>query len=179
MGGDSVNRDDVLSQSDMAAHLPAVLAAEGIALKEDSDLCEECVRFCVKRGCTTIREALREVREALSFVLESAARGAAANTKLQKLMTDSREVAELLLESSHAEVPRSADLPILFERLRDQGRSGARVHRPLRLLLTGRANGACVADILRLIELAEVEGGDECGPSLQQRLSIVKQMFIA
>ncbi|CAE8619380.1 unnamed protein product, partial [Polarella glacialis] len=107
------------------------------------------------------------------------ATAATEDPKLQKLLCDSGEVVELLLETSRHGRLTSEDFPEVLELLKQQGRTGARVHRPLRLLLTGRASGAGVSDILRLLELAEAEGGDERGPTLKQRLSIVRQVFAA
>eukprot|EP00933_Yihiella_yeosuensis_P052267 TRINITY_DN50291_c0_g1_i1.p1 TRINITY_DN50291_c0_g1~~TRINITY_DN50291_c0_g1_i1.p1 ORF type:complete len:415 (+),score=71.39 TRINITY_DN50291_c0_g1_i1:119-1363(+) len=168
------NLDRVLTLSELAQSLPTILVDEGIAKSKDGRFCTECVEFAAKRGCTTLREALKEVREALGFVFEKTAES--SDAKLHKLLDDSDEVADVLLEEHRQDRLTSSNLPNILDLLKSQGRTGARVHRPLRLLLTGHASGAGVSDILRLLELAEVEGADERGPSLRDRLSIVQQV---
>jgi len=45
------------------------------------------------------------------------------------------------------------------------------------LLLTGRADGAPVTEIVRLLELAEREGGDEAGVRMHDRLASIRALF--
>ncbi|CAJ1437713.1 unnamed protein product [Effrenium voratum] len=166
--------DKILSERDLAQELPGILIAEGIAQREESDLCVASVRFCAARHCHSLGEALREIRDVFSFVLEATLQEAHTD-ELRELVADAADVAELV--SEEGEKLTSHALPRLIDHLKQQGRSGARLHRPLRLLLTGRPDGARVADVVHLLELAEREGGDEIGPTLSDRLLIARQAF--
>lgn len=166
--------DKILSERDLAQELPGILIAEGIAQREESDLCVASVRFCAARHCHSLGEALREIRDVFSFVLEATLQEAHTD-ELRELVADAADVAELV--SEEGEKLTSNALPRLIDHLKQQGRSGARLHRPLRLLLTGRPDGARVADVVHLLELAEREGGDEIGPTLSDRLLIARQAF--
>ncbi|CAK9096452.1 unnamed protein product [Durusdinium trenchii] len=161
-------REQICTSAELAELLPRWLVEDGIALHEDSDLSkdgkcrgstclQECVRFCVARGCRSVAEALVALREALIFDLEDAV-GAAKEgyPRILALVEDTLEVVPVLLRhSDHL----SAHLPKLLEKLRSQGRRGPRLHQPIRLLLTGRANGAPIAELVSLLELAQWQGG--------------------
>eukprot|EP00435_Cladocopium_sp_Y103_P003520 s1364_g1.t1 len=54
---------------------------------------------------------------------------------------------------------------------------GPRLHQPIRLLLTGRADGAPISDLVQLLELAQWEGGDAAGVRLNDRIALVRQIF--
>eukprot|EP00913_Durusdinium_trenchii_P031011 g29044.t1 len=116
--------------------------------------------------------------ELRALVLETSTRGikhgeADADPALQEVVQDAADVLERLEEDTL----NSHSLPVLIDHLKQQGRSGARLHRPLRLLLTGHPNGARVVDLLRLLELAEAELTTETGFSLRERLTIARQLF--
>ncbi|CAE8591553.1 unnamed protein product, partial [Polarella glacialis] len=66
-------------------------------------------------------------------------------------------------------------LPEIIESLKSQGRRGPRIYQPLRLLLTGQTSGAPLGVILRLLELAETQGGVEAGLPLSDRLLVVEK----
>jgi len=118
---------------------------------------------------------------------------AAANTpgfpQIRALVEDTVEVAHLLLSkvdelqvaasrqdaASHRRL--STVLPDILSELKQRGRRGPRLHQPLRLLLTGKAEGAPVVDTFRILEFAETEGGDEVGVKLQDRLALVRELF--
>jgi len=199
---DTQELDRVQSAMDIARKLPTWLVTEGIALVEDSQLCKACVEFCGARGCRSLSEALKEVRGAFVFQLEDAV--AAANAegfpRIRALVEDTREVAQLLLDAIDAGVAIAAEvaiagaaagaasapaavqglssvLPGLLKELKRRGRRGPRLHQPLRLLLTGRAEGAPVTDIFALLELAQTEGGDEVGVLFHTRIALVRELF--
>lgn len=168
-------REQICTSAELAELLPRWLVEDGIALHEDSDLSKECVRFCVARGCRSVAEALVALREALIFDLEDAV-GAAKEgyPRILALVEDTLEVVPVLLRhSDHL----SAHLPKLLEKLRSQGRRGPRLHQPIRLLLTGRANGAPIAELVSLLELAQWQGGDEAGVRLTDRIALIRQIF--
>eukprot|EP00913_Durusdinium_trenchii_P022656 g21279.t1 len=176
-------REQICTSAELAELLPRWLVEDGIALHEDSDLSkdgkcrgstclQECVRFCVARGCRSVAEALVALREALIFDLEDAV-GAAKEgyPRILALVEDTLEVVPVLLRhSDHL----SAHLPKLLEKLRSQGRRGPRLHQPIRLLLTGRANGAPIAELVSLLELAQWQGGDEAGVRLTDRIALIR-----
>ena len=91
--------------------------------------------------------------------------------ELRALVNDASELVQHLDDLS----PDS--LQQLLRELKGQGRKGARLHRPVRLLLTGHPNGAKVSDVLKLLKLAEQEGGNETGPSLDERLELARQLL--
>lgn len=178
---DASELDRALSPAELAAWLPAWVVAEGIAAQEGSELCRECVRFSAARGCRSLREALASLRQALTFDLEDAVMAARApgNPHAHEDVDDAAEVAEIFLKVAEGTAALSVALPQLFQRLRDGGRRGPRIHKPLRLLLTGRVNGASVAEIVRLLELLELEGGDEAGVKLQDRIKLIRALFLS
>jgi len=149
---------------------------EGIAKAEDSELCAASVRFCASRHCHSLGEALHEIRGIFGFSLEATMEEAESDANLKELVFDAAEMVKRL--SVEEASLSSATLPLLVDHLKQQGRSGARLHRPLRLLLTGHPNGAKVADLICLLELADREGGDETGPSLSERLQIAKELLV-
>ena len=173
--------DRILSEKDLATELPGILVSEGIAKVEDSELCAASVRFCASRHCHSLGEALREIRSIFGFSLEATVQEAETDSNLKELVFDAADMIQRLCEETDSTFPEatlsSATLPFLVDHLKQQGRSGARLHRPLRLLLTGHPNGAKVADLISLLELADKEGGDETGPSLSERLLIAKQLL--
>ncbi|CAL1145856.1 unnamed protein product [Cladocopium goreaui] len=167
--------DRILSEKDLATELPGILVSEGIAKAEDSELCAASVRFCASRHCHSLGEALHEIRGIFGFSLEATMEEAESDANLKELVFDAAEMVKRL--SVEEASLSSATLPLLVDHLKQQGRSGARLHRPLRLLLTGHPNGAKVADLICLLELADREGGDETGPSLSERLQIAKELL--
>eukprot|EP00434_Breviolum_minutum_P003850 symbB.v1.2.003388.t1/scaffold190.1/size276550/13 len=167
--------DRILSENDLATELPGILVSEGLAQAEDSELCTASVRFCASRHCHSLGEALREIRDIFGFSLETTVQEAETDSNLKEVVLDAAEMVERL--SAEKMSLSSVNLSFLVDHLKRSGRSGARLHRPLRMLLTGHPNGAKVADLIRLLELAEREGGDETGPSLSERLGIAKQIF--
>jgi len=177
---DTSELDRVCTSVELAARLPTWLVTDGIALREDSRLCEESVRFCVTRGCRSIREALKELRSIFDFSLEEAVAAAKADgyPAIRKLVTDTTKVAPLLVHAA-AGGSLSQALPGLLKELKAQGRRGARIHQPVRLLLTGRADGARVVDIVQLLELAVLEGADGVGARLPDRITLVRELFVA
>eukprot|EP00929_Paragymnodinium_shiwhaense_P095013 TRINITY_DN55959_c0_g3_i1.p1 TRINITY_DN55959_c0_g3~~TRINITY_DN55959_c0_g3_i1.p1 ORF type:complete len:845 (+),score=184.47 TRINITY_DN55959_c0_g3_i1:67-2535(+) len=180
---DTSELDRLCGISELAASLPNWLVTDGFARQEDSQLSEACTRFCVERGCRTLREALQAVKDVFAFTLEDAVAASEAEgyPAIRKLVHDTRDVSPLLMEAADRMAlggpALSEQLPLLLDGLRQQGRRGPRLHQPLRLLLTGHADGAPVADIMMLLELAEKEGGDEAAPLLTDRLALVKKLF--
>ncbi|CAK9102917.1 Poly(U)-specific endoribonuclease-B (Protein endoU-B) (Uridylate-specific endoribonuclease-B) [Durusdinium trenchii] len=162
--------DRVLPENELAQELPKVLVSEGLAHAETSELCAASVRFCAQRHCHSLGEALQEIRDVFGFSLEATMQEADADPALQEVVQDAADVLERLEEDTL----NSHSLPVLIDHLKQQGRSGARLHRPLRLLLTGHPNGARVVDLLRLLELAEAELTTETGFSLRERLTIAR-----
>lgn len=175
--------DRIRGASELAEQLPLWLVSEGIAVQEDCELCKECARFAAARGCHSLREALVGIRAAFDFRLEDTMVATQTDDPhIRALVEDSVEVAELFLkavEQACGEAPLTASLPGLLTELRARGRRGPRLHQPLRLLLTGRPEGAPVADIFHLLELAEREGGDGVGVKLCDRILLVRQFFQA
>ena len=111
------------------------------------------------------------MRGVFGFSLEDTMREAETDEELRALVDDAAELVQHLDDLS----PES--LQQLLVELKSQGRKGARLHRPVRLLLTGHPNGAKVSDLLRLLKLAEEEGGNETGPSLDARLALARQLL--
>mmetsp|Transcript_40307 Transcript_40307/g.93422 ORF Transcript_40307/g.93422 Transcript_40307/m.93422 type:complete len:742 (+) Transcript_40307:56-2281(+) len=176
---DASGPDHICSSAELVQVLPRWLLEEGIVLRADSALSQECVRFCVARGCRSVRESLSKLREALVFDLEDAV-GAARTPgypRITALVEDTIEVVPVLLQYAEAPGPLSAKLPSLLTDLRTQGRRGPRLHQPLRLLLTGRAEGAPIAELLQLLDLAQTEGGDEAGVRLADRIALIRETF--
>lgn len=175
---DASDMDLLRDPAELAEVLPTKLVAEGFCLSEHSQLTEECVAFCIERNFHSLREAFRGLRQVFDFVLEDAFEAAAdpAYPGVGALVGDARACVEPLLEAA-SPGPLSASLPELLERLRLMGRRGPRLHRPLRFLLTGHGDGAPVATIARILELAEKEGGDAVGVSLQDRLQMISTLF--
>eukprot|EP00438_Fugacium_kawagutii_P000071 Skav220862 [mRNA] locus=scaffold193:141347:148420:+ [translate_table: standard] len=169
---DTLGLDHICTSTELAQQLPRWLVEDGIAVQEECQLCpqapiksstppaavrQECVRFCVARGCRSISEALVALREALVFDLEDAVAAAKEGyPRIGALVQDTLDVVPVLLR--HAEDLRH-HLPSLLEELRAQGRRGPRLHQPIRLLLTGRADGAPISELVQLLELAQWEGG--------------------
>ncbi|CAJ1399163.1 unnamed protein product [Effrenium voratum] len=168
--------DQICSSAELAQELPRWLVEDGITLREDSTLSKECVRFCIARGCRSVQEALASVREALVFDLEDAVSAAKAEgyPRIRALVQDTLEVVPVLLHFSRC---LGASLPALLAELRAQGRRGPRLHQPIRLLLTGRADGCPVPDLVQLLELAQTEGGDDAGVRLHDRIELIREMF--
>jgi len=172
--------DYVCTSAELARKLPRWIVTDGIALHEGSHFSEECVQFCIKRGCRSIGDSLAELRKIFEFSLEDAV--AAAKTpgypRIRALVEDTAEVAHVLLERAERPQPLLEQLPDMLNKLREeQGRRGPRVHQPIRLLLTGRADGVPIADVLALLELAQEQGGDETGVRLRDRLGLAKEIF--
>jgi len=176
---DSSGPDHICTSVELAESLPRWLVEDGIVVHPEDAFSQECVRFCVARGCRSVRESLSMLREALVFDLEDAI--AAAKTpgypRITELVEDTFEVVPTLLAYAEEPGPMSEKLPTLLAELRGQGRRGPRLHRPLRLLLTGRAEGAPIAELLQLLELAQQEGGDEAGVRLADRVALIRQIF--
>lgn len=172
---DTLGLDQICTSAELAQQLPRWLVEDGIAAYEEGQLCQECVRFCVARGCRSVSEALVALREALVFDLEDAVAAAKEGyPRILALVQDTLEVVPVLLR--HAD-NLSHHLPSLLEELRTQGRRGQRLHQPIRLLLTGRADGAPISDLVQLLELAQWEGGDAAGVRLNDRIALVHQIF--
>jgi len=172
---DTLGLDQICTSAELAEQLPHWLVEDGIAMRAECKLCQECVRFCVARGCRSVSEALVALREALVFDLEDAVAAAKEGyPRIRALVQDTLEVVPILLR--HAE-GLSHHLPSLLEELRAQGRRGPRLHQPIRLLLTGRADGAPISDLVQLLELTQWEGGDEAGVRLNDRIALVRQIF--
>eukprot|EP00931_Biecheleriopsis_adriatica_P066502 TRINITY_DN40845_c0_g1_i1.p1 TRINITY_DN40845_c0_g1~~TRINITY_DN40845_c0_g1_i1.p1 ORF type:complete len:780 (+),score=145.96 TRINITY_DN40845_c0_g1_i1:53-2392(+) len=176
---DTSDLDRICSSADLVKSLPRRLESEGLVTHRHCRLCEECVRFCVARGCRSIRDALALVRRTFQFDLEDAVAAAKAPgyPRIRALVQDTLEVVPRLLARAESGSLRE-QLPDLLTELREeQGRRGARLHQPIRLLLTGRADGVPLADILQLLELIEQDGGDEAGLHLPDRLATVRELF--
>lgn len=141
-----------VDESEYTAHLDRILS--------ENDLATELPGILVSEGLAQAEDSelcTASVRFCASRVLDAA-------EMVERLSAEKMSLS-------------SVNLSFLVDHLKGSGRSGARLHRPLRMLLTGHPNGAKVADLIRLLELAEREGGDETGPSLSERLGIAKQIF--
>mmetsp|Transcript_111556 Transcript_111556/g.356081 ORF Transcript_111556/g.356081 Transcript_111556/m.356081 type:complete len:731 (-) Transcript_111556:192-2384(-) len=105
-------RDRICEPAELADRLPTWLVAEGFTLRESSELTRECADFCAGRGCRSLREAFKELKQVFGFILEDAVEAATTPgyPGASQVVEDTRECVEPLLEAARSG-PLSAALP--------------------------------------------------------------------
>ncbi|CAE7355575.1 unnamed protein product [Symbiodinium sp. KB8] len=114
--------EEILPEAELALRLPDVLVAEGMAKGPGSDFCTAALAFCASRHCHTLGEALREMRDVLSFTLEATCHKAEEDVHLRELVADAACLEEFVHSQSGALT--SDSLPNLIDELKKQGRKG-------------------------------------------------------